>query len=745
MKKLFEKTCPAIQLLMAFLLFSCTKPEKKLSPLDAGEKTMGALLLQGTPINNLLFESKIMQERQGNFTGYNFLTGDVTGDGRADLIAVTPQFGRAVVWENKGYVFGAPVAWMENQGNYSGYNFMVSDMSGDGKADLIAVEPQLGKAVIWRSSGSGFPSVAPLMQNQGNLSSYTFLTADMTGDGKADLLAVTPATGRTIIWPSTGNGMGAAAVWTDNQGNYTGYTFLAADMTGDGKSDLVAVIPQPGRAVIWNSTGSSLGTAASWMENQGNYTGYNFMAADMTGDGRSDLVAVTPQYGRAVMWNSTGSSFGVAAAMMEGQGNYSGHTFCLGEFNGTDFSGDKRYDLLAVKDTTGQATLWSYNHAVWKVDSTAIKPAELQHLGGNAWNNDDIQQPYLVYMPEQNKLLMQLLSFPAVPNGVNSSQRVLVSSTDQGASWSGRSQFPIGKPIGLTYAGNGVLYSFEEDFNHLFYKSTNYGVSWVSTGTPPTSTTSIYAWNPVLVTNNGGTQQITETGYSQNNTPFGQNVNYFSQPFIRSSTDQGATWSVPRAVTNWKGYNEVSLVVAGNGDWVAALRKDTDPSQFNYNDHQVNYDNYSGLAVSISKDQGATWSNPQVLFSYGRHHASVILLNDQHTLLMTYAVRVGGARCGTDDNFCNSPDGYPYYGIEAVVSTDNGATWNIDKRYVISRWKGNLPLTNPYYFFRSCQSTSTIQLPDGTLLTAYGTGRYRTTSSNGGWFMDTDVVKWKLW
>ena len=128
-----------------------------------------------------------------------------------------------------------------------------------------------------------------------------------------------------------------------------------------------------------------------------------------------------------------------------------------------------------------------------------------------------------------------------------------------------------------------------------------------------------------------------------------------------------------------------------------------------------------------------------------RHHASMLVLNDQHTILMTYAVRVGGARNGIDDNFSNSPYGYPYYGIEAIVSTDNGGTWNINKRYVISRWKGNLPLTNPNYCYRSSQSTSTVQLPDGTLLTAYGTGRYRTTSGNGEWFMDTDVVRWKVW
>jgi|GEM_PF-2059581 len=741
MKVLFGKTHFAMPLLLVAMIVSCAKPEKKLSQLDANTRTMGAAP-QGTPINNLLFESKIMQERQGNFTGYSFLTGDVTGDGRADLIAVTPQFGRAVVWENKGYVFGPPVAWMENQGNYNGYKFMVSDMSGDGKADLIAVAPQFGKAVIWRSTGSTFPQMAPLMENQGNLTDYTFLTADMTGDGKTDLLAVTPGTGRTIIWTSTGTGLASAAVWMDNQGNYTNYNFIAADMTGDGKADLVAVIPQYGRAVVWNSTGTGFGTAAAWMENQGNYTGYNFMVADMTGDGRSDLVAVTPQYGRAVMWNSTGNSFGTAIAMMEGQGDYSGHTFCLGEFNGIDFSGDKRYDLLAVRDTSGQATLWSYNHSVWKVDTTTVKSAELQHLGGQAWNNDDIQQPYLVYMPEQNKLLMQLLSYPAVPNGLNNSQRVLVSSTDQGINWSSRTQFPVGMPIGLTYAGNGLLYTFDANFRDRFYKSTNYGISWTSNATQPTPAKDIFAWNPVLITNSGGIQQITEMGYSLNNTPVGQNPDYFSQPFIRSSTDQGVTWTVPRAIANWKGFNEVSLVVAPNGDWVAAVRKDTDPSQFNFNDHKGNYDTYGGLAVSISKDKGATWSNPQMLFSYGRHHASMILLNDQHSILMTYAVRVGGARCGIDDDFCNSPDGYPYYGIEAVVSTDNGVTWNIDKRYVISRWKGNFPLTNPDYFFRSSQSTSTIQLPDGTLLTAYGTGRYRTTNV---WFMDTDVVRWKLW
>jgi hypothetical protein len=46
------------------------------------------------------------------------------------------------------------------------------------------------------------------------------------------------------------------------------------------------------------------------------------------------------------------------------------------------------------------------------------------------------------------------------------------------------------------------------------------------------------------------------------------------------------------------------------------------------------------------------------LYDWGRHHPSLLLMPN-HDIVMTYVVRKG---------YVDMPDGYPQFGIEAVVS-----------------------------------------------------------------------------
>jgi hypothetical protein len=86
---------------------------------------------------------------------------------------------------------------------------------------------------------------------------------------------------------------------------------------------------------------------------------------------------------------------------------------------------------------------------------------------------------------------------------------------------------------------------------------------------------------------------------------------------------------------------------------------------------------------------------------------------------MTYVVRKG---------YPDTNDGFPQFGIEAIVSHDNGQTWDLDHRYILSYWKGIRKGPNAWY--GSSQATSTVLLPDGSLLTTFGTG-YRSVDSTG--------------
>ena len=187
------------------------------------------------------------------------------------------------------------------------------------------------------------------------------------------------------------------------------------------------------------------------------------------------------------------------------------------------------------------------------------------------------------------------------------------------------------------------------------------------------------------------------------------------------------------------GINEVCPIRAGNGNIVATCRTDP-PEKY----RTFRFDHYEGFGVSISRDNGYTWSKVNQLYDWGRHHASTVLLPDG-AIVVTYVVRLG---------YPDTADGFPQFGIEAVVSHDNGETWDLDHRYVLSSWVGNKKGTSspadkqPSGAWQAgSHTTSSLLLPDGSILTAYGTGyRQQEEGYEPGQYgpRDVELVKWTI-
>ncbi|GIT30225.1 MAG: hypothetical protein Ct9H300mP1_22710 [Planctomycetaceae bacterium] len=103
-------------------------------------------------------------------------------------------------------------------------------------------------------------------------------------------------------------------------------------------------------------------------------------------------------------------------------------------------------------------------------------------------------------------------------------------------------------------------------------------------------------------------------------------------------------------------------------------------------------------------------------------------------IVMTYVVRLG---------YVDDKDGFPQFGIEAVVSHDHGVNWDLDHRYLLHVWSGKRK--GETYWWPSSQSTSSTLLPDGSILTAFGTGyRIQAGKDSPQAPRDVGLVKWRL-
>ncbi len=139
---------------------------------------------------------------------YNVLTspGDLTGDGRPDLIARKASTGEVFLY--KGTSAGKLSARVRIATGWSGYKKIVGigDFNGDGRGDLLAQDKS---NTLWRYDGNGtggFKSRVKLATNWGSSYNVVIGVGDLTGDGRPDLVSRDTA---GTVWRNSGDGKGS--------------------------------------------------------------------------------------------------------------------------------------------------------------------------------------------------------------------------------------------------------------------------------------------------------------------------------------------------------------------------------------------------------------------------------------------------------------------------------------------------------------------------------------------------------
>ena len=185
-----------------------------------------------------------------------FSPGDFTGDGRADILAVTRN-GDLYLYRGNG--LGGFTGGGTKIG--SGWNvfakvFSPGDFTGDGKADILA-ETSTGDLYLYHGNGlGGFTGGSTKIGSGWNIFDKVFSPGDFTGDGKADLLGET-ITGDLYLYH--GNGRGGFTGGSTKIGagwNIFSAMFSHGDWTGDAKADILAMT---GKGDLYVYRGNGLG------------------------------------------------------------------------------------------------------------------------------------------------------------------------------------------------------------------------------------------------------------------------------------------------------------------------------------------------------------------------------------------------------------------------------------------------------------------------------------------------------
>jgi hypothetical protein len=268
------------------------------------------------------------------------VAGDFDGDGRPDLL-VTDGGANALA-----LLRGTGTGGFLNPELFTGAGtearpaaVVTGDFDGDGRPDVAVLNQQDATVSVFLGDGRGrftLRSVVPAGAAPTGLA-----VADVTGDGKADLL-VANEFGDVLVLPGNGDG-----TFQPSRGVERRVTLAVADLDGDGRNDVVLADASLDRVTVHYSNG---GPDFTQDRSNGLLAPGAVVLRDLNGDGRPDLIVANKGGNDVLVYLGDASSgFGPAQSFPAGTGPVGITVF--------DLNGDNIPDLIVANEESNDVTI----------------------------------------------------------------------------------------------------------------------------------------------------------------------------------------------------------------------------------------------------------------------------------------------------------------------------------------------------------------------------------------------------
>ena len=287
-----------------------------------------------------------------------WLSGDYTGDGRADLLHVVNGTDYVHPWisvDDGKFQVKTFRPW-RGYGMPNGI-WMNADLNGDERVDVVHIVNNTDYVHPWISNGNGTFKVGTFRPWRGYaMPNGIWVVADLNGDQRDDLLHVVQYTDYVHTWISNGNGtfkVGTFRPWR-------GYAmpngvWRVGDFNGDGRDDLVHAVKGADYVHTWISNGDgtfAVGTFRPW-------NGYAipnglWRVGDFNGDKRDDILHVVKGTDYVHIWLSRGNGTFTVGTFRP----WNGYAMPNGIWRVTDLDGDGKDDVVHAVNGTDYAHVW---------------------------------------------------------------------------------------------------------------------------------------------------------------------------------------------------------------------------------------------------------------------------------------------------------------------------------------------------------------------------------------------------
>jgi VCBS repeat protein len=271
------------------------------------------------------------------------LSRDFNNDGWADLATGNPDGSVSVLINDKTGKFPGANLSTVSIGSHPVTNINTGDMTSDGKVDIVATVPLDGTLSLLpgAADGSGFFTSSSQILASTTDKPSAVSVRDFNNDSKQDLAVTYSATNKLAILIGNGNGTFQTPVLYSVGSNPV--ALISTDFNGDGKADVAVVDQNSNNVMVFLGTGivtAPLGTPKTYSVGT---TPVAIRVADFNKDGKTDIAVVNRGS------NNVTILLGKSDGTFYSAGSYYAGIRPKAIFS-ADFNGDGKQDVVVVNE-----------------------------------------------------------------------------------------------------------------------------------------------------------------------------------------------------------------------------------------------------------------------------------------------------------------------------------------------------------------------------------------------------------